>query len=194
MCLWSFRTSESQCCGVPSAHLPSSWWRPSVQTLQAEGLHPPFWLDSTYRRSFPQWEWHTRSWSPHRSEVRFSNSSGIAWRDRGVIWGGTSDQEPSCQCRRHKRLKFDPWFGKIPWSRKRQPTPVFLPGKSMDRRVWWATVNGAAKSRMWLNACTHTHTHTQSSANSIMLKIELNNLKRWSFGDEKAIWMVCREN
>ena len=24
---------------------------------------------------------------------------------------------------------FDPWVGKIPWSRKWQPTPVFLPGK-----------------------------------------------------------------
>ena len=25
---------------------------------------------------------------------------------------------------------FDPWVGKIPWRRARQPTPVFLPGKS----------------------------------------------------------------
>ena len=24
---------------------------------------------------------------------------------------------------------FDPWVGKIPWRRKLQPTPVFLPGK-----------------------------------------------------------------
>ena len=25
---------------------------------------------------------------------------------------------------------FDPWVGKIPWSRKWQPTPLFLPGES----------------------------------------------------------------
>ena len=25
---------------------------------------------------------------------------------------------------------FDPWVGKIPWRRKWQPTPVFLPGES----------------------------------------------------------------
>ena len=25
--------------------------------------------------------------------------------------------------------RFDPWVGKIPWRRKWQPTPVFLPGK-----------------------------------------------------------------
>ena len=30
------------------------------------------------------------------------------------------------QCRRHKRHRFDPWIGKIPWRRKWQPTPVFL--------------------------------------------------------------------
>ena len=28
-----------------------------------------------------------------------------------------------------KRHGFDPWIGRIPWSRKWQPTPVFLPGK-----------------------------------------------------------------
>ena len=40
-----------------------------------------------------------------------------------------SGKESACQCRRHKRHGFDPWVRKIPWSRKWQPTPVFLPGK-----------------------------------------------------------------
>ena len=38
-----------------------------------------------------------------------------------------SGKESVCQC---KRLWFDPWLGKIPWRRKWQPTPVFLPEKS----------------------------------------------------------------
>ena len=29
---------------------------------------------------------------------------------------------------------FDPWVGKIPWRRKWQPTPVFLPGESHGQR------------------------------------------------------------
>ena len=29
---------------------------------------------------------------------------------------------------------FDPWVEKIPWRRKWQTTPVFLPGESRDRR------------------------------------------------------------
>ena len=44
--------------------------------------------------------------------------------------GGTSDKEPTCQCRRHKRHRFDPWVRKMPWRRKWQPTPVFLPEES----------------------------------------------------------------
>ena len=48
--------------------------------------------------------------------------------------GGIGGKEPTCQCRRHKRPEFEPWFGKIPWRRKWQPTPVFLPGESHGQR------------------------------------------------------------
>ena len=43
-------------------------------------------------------------------------------------------REPTYQCRRLKRLEFDPWIGKIPWRGTWQPTPVFLPGKSHGQR------------------------------------------------------------
>ena len=43
-----------------------------------------------------------------------------------------SGKESACQCR---RLRFDPWVRKIPWRRKWQPTPVFLPGKSYGQRT-----------------------------------------------------------
>ena len=29
-----------------------------------------------------------------------------------------SGKESTCQCRRRKQRKFDPWMGKIPWRRK----------------------------------------------------------------------------
>ena len=54
--------------------------------------------------------------------------------------GGVSGKEPACQCRRRKRHRFDSWVRKIPWRRMWQPTPVFLPGESLDRGAWWATV------------------------------------------------------
>ena len=52
-------------------------------------------------------------------------------------WGFPADArgtELAYQCRRHKRHWFNPWVGKIPWSRSWQPTPVFLPGESHGQR------------------------------------------------------------
>ena len=42
-----------------------------------------------------------------------------------------SGNESACHCRRRW---FDPWVGMIPWRRKWQPAPVFLPGKSNGQR------------------------------------------------------------
>ena len=33
-----------------------------------------------------------------------------------------------------RRCGFNPWVGKIPWRRKWQPTPVFLPGKFLGQK------------------------------------------------------------
>ena len=58
-----------------------------------------------------------------KEEVKLSL---FAWLTRWL-----SSKEPACQCRRHE---FNPWVGKMPWRRKWQPTPVFLPGKSHGQR------------------------------------------------------------
>ena len=65
-----------------------------------------------------------------------SGESGLPW------W--PSSKESTCQ---RRRQGFDPWSGKIPWRRKWQLTPVFLPGKPMDRGAWWATVHGVTRVR-----------------------------------------------
>ena len=43
-------------------------------------------------------------------------------------------EDPTCQCRRHKRRGFCPWVGKMPWRRAWQPTPGFLPRESHGQR------------------------------------------------------------
>ena len=42
--------------------------------------------------------------------------------------GGSDSKESACNA------EFDPWVRKIPWRRKWQPTPVFLPGESHGQR------------------------------------------------------------
>ena len=48
----------------------------------------------------------------------------------GLPWW-LSGKESACQCR---RLRFDPWVGKMPWRRGWLPTSVFLPGESHGQR------------------------------------------------------------
>ena len=43
-----------------------------------------------------------------------------------------SGRKSPWQCR---RCRFDSWIGKIPWRRKWQPTPVFLPGESQGQKA-----------------------------------------------------------
>ena len=53
--------------------------------------------------------------------------------DKGFL-GSASGKELACQCRSQERCEFARWVRKIPWRRKWQPTPVFLPGKFHKQR------------------------------------------------------------
>ena len=69
---------------------------------------------------------------------------GVGWG--GVGWGGGGRE-------------------KIPWSRKWQLTPVFLPGKSHGQRsLAGYSPWGRKESDMTepVPACMHTHTHTHT--------------------------------
>ena len=47
---------------------------------------------------------------------------------------GSAVKESAYKCSRCRRRGFEPWSGKIPWRRKWQLTPVFLPEKSHGQR------------------------------------------------------------
>ena len=66
--------------------------------------------------------------------------------------GWHSGKESTCQCRRCRRGKFDPWIRKTPWSRKWQPTPVFLPGESHGQR---SPTGDSPTSWTWLSYWAH---------------------------------------
>ena len=80
--------------------------------------------------------------TPCSSEVLLNTGSWTSlgcWGKSNVMYtvgfrGGAGRKEPSCQCRRCKRHRFDPWVGKILWRRAWQPTLVFLPGESHRQR------------------------------------------------------------
>ena len=56
------------------------------------------------------------------------------WTHTSCIAGRLCTIWATSQLRRHQRSGLDPWVRKIPWRRKWQPTPVFLPGKYHGQR------------------------------------------------------------
>ena len=61
--------------------------------------------------------------------------------------GGTSDKESACQCRRHKRCRFDPWVRKTPGVENGNLLQYSCLENSTDREAGWATVHEVTKSR-----------------------------------------------
>ena len=62
---------------------------------------------------------------------------------------------------------FAPWLGKIPWRRKWQPTPVFLPGESHGQRSVagyspWDCKESDTTERLSLSECACVHVCAQS--------------------------------
>ena len=67
-----------------------------------------------------------------------------------------SGKELACQCRRLRSYKFDPWVGKIPWSRKWQPAPILLPGKLHGQ---WSLVHYSPWGHREVDTTEHARTH-----------------------------------
>ena len=95
------------------------------------------------------WVW-SLGWEDPLEEDLATHSSILAWRSPLQSWAckesdtterlNTAQHEHfqvaqwwriPCRCR---RLRFDPRIRKIPWRRKWQPTPGFMPGESQGQR------------------------------------------------------------
>ena len=71
---------------------------------------------------------------------------------------GLSSKKSAYQCRRRKRHGFDPWVRKIPWRRKWQLIPLFLPGNiPWTEEPGKETVHAVAKRQTrlsdWTQSC-----------------------------------------
>ena len=97
-----------------------------------------------------------------KSRTRLSNFTSLHFTSRNT--GGASGKEPACRCRRHKRYRFSPQFGKIQWRRAWQPTPVFLPGESAGRGVLVGYSSQSCKELDTKEASYHTHAQARNTA------------------------------
>ena len=72
---------------------------------------------------------------------------------------------------------FDSWIGKIPWRRKWQPTPVFLPGESHGQR----SLAGYSPQ-----GYTESNT-TEATMSSSKHKVERDGVRRENLGDSIGV-------
>ena len=116
---------------------------PAPGILQAKTLE---WVAISFSSA---WKWKvkvkslSRVWllvTPWTAAYQAPPSLGFS---RQKYWSGVPLLSPQ---EHHQSYKYpDSWVGKMPWRRKWQPTPVFLPGKSVDRGAWRAIVHGVTK-------------------------------------------------
>ena len=92
------------------------------------------------------------------------------------------------------RPRFDPWVGKIPWRRERQPSPAFLAGESHRQRL-----PGRLQSMGWKrvrhNWVTFTFNYVSgeqcTSGMGVMLMSTIVLYPRWrslAFGWRPPLW------
>ena len=80
--------------------------------------------------------------------------------------GGAVVKNPPAKCRRGKRHRFNPQVRKIPWSRKWQLTPVFLPEKFHGQRslAGYSPWGSQRVRHIWVTE--HTHRREQKNGMS----------------------------
>ena len=97
-----------------------------------------------------------------QSLLKFMSTEGLP------CW--LSGEEPTCQCRRHRRCSSIPGSERPPGGGKWQPSIVFLPGKFHRQRIWWTIDHAVSKSWTWLKQLSM---HACMSMESVMLSNHL---------------------
>ena len=77
--------------------------------------------------------------------------------ERSGLPQGFSGERIFLRFRRLRTGEFNPWGGKIPWRRKCQPTPEFLPGESQGQ---WSLVGYSPKGSKEVGRTGRLSTHT----------------------------------
>ena len=203
MCRW-FTSARTHCMATvnyETCHgrcFIKPWQRPSESQGHLQG---PTHLDSLSMKGFEVTAWEGRAklalWGPAWVLLAAPASGSFCLlpqsfqslppHPRFPRW--LSSKESPCQCRRHKRHGFDPWVGKIPWRRKWQTTPTFLPEKS--HKAWQATVHGVTKSQTRLSDWAGVHTMLYSKKLKIKMLLVFPKITQLLSGWAKIGIKIC---
>ena len=116
------------------------------------------WWVPSRRRSWPHLYFRkTPLWNDATSRICIQITL-----DQGFT-GSANGKEPACQCRRHKRHRFNPWVGKILWIGNGNPLQYSCLENPMDREAWWAAVQRVTNSWIRLKQLSRQATLDQKT-------------------------------
>jgi len=96
------------------------------------------------------------------SEMRASRNNTYGYRENRASQMALVVKNPPANAGDNNRCGFDLWIGKIPWSKKWQPTLVFLPGESHGWRSLVAYSPWGHKD-LDMTECTRMHRENSPS-------------------------------
>ena len=124
--------------------------RQSNLPFMKTSLFQAIWVVRAKKKKIPIiYQTHLNLITPQMPHLQTPSHWGLGFNIQ--FWGfpdGTTGKEPACQCRRHKTRGFDPWVGKAPWRRARNPLQYPCLENPMDRGAWWAAIHKAAEPDM----------------------------------------------
>ena len=92
-------------------------------------------------------------------------------------------KNPPCQGKRHQ---FDPWFGTIPWRRKRQPTPVLLPGEFHRQ----SSLAGYSPRGLKESDTTEATEHSQHIGDKLYSHVGSDHQEESQYSDRQESWKI----
>ena len=117
------------------------------------------------------------------------------WVTAGHHWApsGACGEEPACRCGRHWGFSFNPWVGKIPSRKARQPTPGEYPRTEEPGRI--QSMGSQSIENDWSDwVRTHVGSHAKHAANTGENKRK-HFLKEYRLIDSGYYWAsVPRQN
>ena len=114
--------------------------------------------------------------------LQWESKDPIKWEDKAQVWRGLDFWWLRWYkiCPQCGRSGFDPWVRKIPWRSERQPTSVFLLGKSHVQR---SLVSYSPWSLKELDTTERL---------SLLVGLRLHRCVLWTFGAPKRwAWSFC---
>ena len=138
-----------------------------------KGSSPKYQFSSFWRNKKSIWlqgpsQVDAKKWSQAHFKIIKGTAGWISLKGNGGVSGGSVVKNPPAK----QKTQVQTLGREIPWRRKWQPNPLFLPGKSHGWRSLAGYSSWDHKDLNMTEWLTHTHTHTHKHIQSNLIYVK----------------------